>query len=336
VLTLEKDLTVAKAAVQNLKERGTHISVMADSGYLSDLEIEENEFAVTQAERNLQLKQTQLEVLKNFTYREQLQSLKGQLAATEATHKANIERAMADNSRRDRAVEELKYCVIKAPRSGLVIHPNAAKWETAPIAEGTLVHKDQVLLLMPDLNQMQVKVGVHESTVKRVRNDQRAVVTLPTRTLEGVVTDVASITKPAGWWTGNQVRYDTIITLPAVEDLRPGTSADVQIRVAHHQNVLRIPVATIVQHENGAYCWVQTSAGARRRQIVIGDSNDVFTEVQQGLQAGDEVILNPMAYEAPVIDESTDEKAAVEKSTADESSAGDAEASESDEGQLSP
>lgn len=315
LLTLEKDVTIAKATLQNARERVKHIGVMAGSGYLSELEVEENQFAVEQAKLNLQLKQTQLEVLKNFTYKEQLQTLKGELTSVQATHNANVERAMADASRRDRAVEELQYCVVKAPRSGLVIHPNAAKWETAPIAEGTNVHKDQVLLLMPDLNQMQVKVGVHEHSVKRVKTEQTVSVQLPTQVLQGVVTEVASITKPAGWWTGNQVRYDTIVSLPPVEGLRPGTSAEVEIKVAEYKDVLLIPVASIVEHNDNAYCWIQSSAGPRRQQITLGDSNDIFTIVTQGLNEGDEVLLNPYAHEAPVTDESNDDQPKEESET---------------------
>ncbi len=215
---------------------------------------------------------------------------------------------MADASRRDRAVEEIQHCVIKADRSGLVIHPNAAKWETAPIAEGTNVHKDQVLLLMPDLQQMQVKVGVHESSVKRVKNGQKATVTMAEGTLSGVVTDVASITKPAGWWTGNQVRYDTVISLPAEEGLRPGMSADVEITIAEHEDVLLIPVAAVVQHNDEAYCWVSTPSVPERRKLKLGDSNDIFTIVEQGLEEGDDVLLNPYAYEQPIAETTEQEQ----------------------------
>ena len=303
VMTLEKDIVVAQAAVQNAKDRLRHVRDMAASGYLSELEVEEGQFGVKQAELSLQLMKTQLDVLKNFTYKEELQTLKGNLAAVAANHKANVERAMADASRRDRALAELQHCVIKADRSGLVIHPNAASWESAPIAEGTNVHKDQVLLLMPNLQKMQIKVGVHESAVKRVSTGQVASVVMPDKTLEGVVSDVASITKPAGWWTGNQVRYDTIVSLPSVEGLRPGTSADVEINVADYEDVLLIPVAAIVERNEQFFCWTQTSGGAKRQPIEIGDSNDIFTIVEQGLQEGDEVLLNPSAYETPVADE---------------------------------
>ena len=304
VMTLEKDIAVAKSSLQSARDRLKHASTMASSGFVSELEIEEKQFAVEQASLDLGLKETQLKVLKDFTYKEQLQTLKGQLVATKANHEANVERAMADASRRDRALEELQYCVIKADRSGLVIHPNAAKWETAPIAEGTNVHKDQVLLLMPNLDKMQVKLGVHESLVKRVKNGQKAKVTLAEGVLDGAVSEVASVAKPAGWWTGNQVRYDTFIALPPLDGLRPGMSAEVEITVAEYQDELLIPVAAVVETAEDAFCWIKTADGMRRQRIELGDSNDVYSIVTGGLEEGDEVLLNPAALEQPVADES--------------------------------
>lgn len=317
VMSLEKDVAVAEAALRNAGDRLRHVTTMANSGYVSQLEKEERKFALEQAGLNLELKRTQLEVLKNYSYKEEMQTLTGELSSTKATHKANVERAMADASRRDRALEELQHCVVKADRSGLVIHPSAAKWENAPIAEGTNVHKDQVLLLMPDLNQMQVKVGVHESKVKRVKNGQPARVKLADGELDGVVTDVASITKPAGWWTGNQVRYDTLVSLPPRDGLRPGMSAEVEITVAEHENVLLIPVAAIVEHDDGAFCWVQPTGGLAndqptRKQIEIGDSNEIFAIVRSGLEEGELVLLNPAAHAAPVAQRIADEPAETE------------------------
>ena len=45
----------------------------------------------------------------------------------------------------------------------------------------------------------------------------------------------------------------------------------------------------------GHFCWVKTAKGAERRELQLGDTNDVFTVVQAGLQEGDEVLLNPLA-----------------------------------------
>jgi multidrug efflux pump subunit AcrA (membrane-fusion protein) len=299
LMAMEKDLSIAESNLVNARNILRHTKMMQESRYVGVIELEEKEFAVKQAELALELRKTQLKVLKQFTNAEELQRLKGDLAANKATHQANVERAVADASRRDRALEELEHCVIRAEKGGLVIHRSAAEWEVAPIAEGATVHKDQVLLLMPDVSKMRVKVGIHESDIDRMQVGLSAKVTLPDETLDGSVSEVATVTLPSGWWTGNEVRYDTFIQLPAVPRLNPGMSAEVEILVARHEDVLSIPVAAIVETEQGDFCWVKTAQGTERRRLQLGDSNDVFTVVEAGLMAGDEVALNPLAFGEP-------------------------------------
>ena len=57
-----------------------------------------------------------------------------------------------------------------------------------------------------------------------------------------------------------------------------------------------IPVAAVVETDEGDLCWVKTAKGAQRRKIKLGDSNDVFTVVEAGLKEGDQVVLNPFAF----------------------------------------
>lgn len=298
LMDIQKDLAIAEASLRTAKNRLSHAQMMNKSGYVSALDLEERTFAVERSKLAVGTTKTRIEVLEKFTKAEELETLRGNLAAITATHQANVERAEADASRRDRAVEEIGYCVIKADRAGMVIHPSAARWKNAPeIEEGGTVHKDQILLLMPDLEQMQVTVGVHESIVDRISEGLEAKVKLTDTMLNGQVASVASITSPAGWWTGNVVKYDTVIKLPKGENLKPGMSAEVQIIVARHQDALRVPVAAVVETENGFFAWVQTpDGGTERRTLQLGDSNDVFILIESGLSLGDEVVLNPLAY----------------------------------------
>ena len=99
------------------------------------------------------------------------------------------------------------------------------------------------------------------------------------------------------------MRYDTFVALPAREGLRPGMSAEVEISVAEHKDVLLIPVAAVVETDSGVFCWVQTSEGVSRRQIRLGDTNEVFSIVTDGLNEGDEVLLNHAAYEQPTAED---------------------------------
>ncbi|MGB7329727.1 MAG: hypothetical protein WBD31_32935 [Rubripirellula sp.] len=293
---LEQQLAANKRNLRTARKMYDRSESLFRQGYVTQLQVEGDAFTVTQAELELKVKETEIKVLKEYTRKMQMETLGGNKTANESKLAADQAGLAMEIKRRDRAAHELEDCVIRAEKSGLVIYPSAASWKTTPdITEGANVRKDQVLLLMPDLTQMQVKLGIHESVIHRVRPGLKATVTLPDRTLEAKVSEVATVTRPAGWWTGNVVKYDTIIELPADEGLKPGMSAEVDIILAVHEDVLTIPVAAVVETEEGMFCWVQSELGPQKRVIELGDSNDVFIEVIAGLNEGEEVVLNPVA-----------------------------------------
>lgn len=304
-MTLEKNLAIAQSNLLMSRNRLEHAKRLAERGFAHDLEIEQRKIAVEQAILEVDARKTDVEVLEKFTKAMEMKTLEGDLNSARATHEANEERAELDEARRDQAKLEYELCVIKAEKSGMVIYPSAAAWKSAPdVAEGATVHKDQVLLLMPDLMKMQVKVGVHESVVERIQPGMKTVISLPDEVLEGEVLTVASVARPAGWWTGNVVKYDTIIQLPANrEGLKPGMSAAVEIVIAEHQDVVKVPVSAILETDQETLCWVMKGDEPVRRVIDIGDSNDVFVVALDGLDAGEEVVLNPAAYVKAARDE---------------------------------
>ncbi len=316
---LERGLAIAEENLLAARKMLSYSEKLFKRGYVTELEVEGNAFTVTQAELELQVSKTELEVLDKYTKEMELETLRGNLTAAKSKFEADTVGLAMDEGRLELATKELEYCVMKADRTGLVIYPSAAQWKQTPdIAEGATVRKDQVLLLMPDLTKMQVKVGVHESVVDQIKPGLAARITLPYKTLDGKVASVASVTRPAGWWTGNVVKYDTIIELPAVEGLKPGMSAEVEVVLARHENVLTIPVAAAVQTEEGDCCWVQTDNGTQRRSIMLGATNDSFIVVERGLKEGDQVVLNPvdLVNEAEAAVQRTGQEATGEKQQA--------------------
>jgi len=294
--SLQKNLTVAESKVLNAKDRLSHTKTMARSKYVSELDVEVGEFIVAQSELDMKLIETQIDVLQRFTKEEELTTLRGDLNHAKALYEADKEREYADQQRLRRAQQELEYCVIRAPRNGMVIYPSGKEWENAPdIEEGATVHKDQVLLLMPDLSKMQVKVGIHETVVQRITGDLPAQVTLPGKTLEGQVSYVAPVAKPAGWWTGNVVKYDTIVTLTSVAGLKPGMSVEVEVVLARHKDELLIPASAVIESEQGCACWVQKGNQTVRRSLELGDRNEMLIVVKSGLFQGEHVVLDPLA-----------------------------------------
>ena len=295
--SLERGLKIAETNLQTARKMLAHSNNLFKRGYVTELEVEGNAFTVTQADLELKVVQTEIDVLKKYTREMQMETLNGNLIANKSKLEADKAGLAMDKARLDRAKEELGNCVIKADRSGLVIYPSAAKWkETPDITKGATVRKDQVLLLMPDLSRMQIKVGIHESIVDHIKPGLAARITLPDKTLDGKVSSVASVTRPAGWWTGNVVKYDTIIELPSVEGLKPGMSAEVEVIMDRYVNVLTIPVAAVVETEEGDFCWVKTAEETKRRSLILGDTDDSFIVIKAGLKEGEEVMLNPLAF----------------------------------------
>ena len=293
--TLEKDLAIAESNLRVARSIALHAKQMWERGYAPEVELAEKEFAATQAELAVKEAKTAIRVLEEYTKPQQLEQLRGALKAAEANRDSLNERAKMDGTRRDLALSEKELCTIRAPKSGMVIYPSAQSWEKTPdIEEGASVHRDQKLLLMPDLKHMQVKVGIHESMVEHLSIGMRAVVTLPEQQLEGSVSEVAAIAEPASWWTGNLVKYDTIVELPEFEGLRPGMSAEVEVFLAEYEDVMTVPVTALIESVDGPMCWVEMPDGEfERRVVAVGDSNDVMIIVDSGLEVGEKVVLNP-------------------------------------------
>jgi HlyD family secretion protein len=298
LMTLEKDLAVIESSLRTARNTQDYINSMADRGYVSELDVEEAQFAVRRAELNVEVKRSQIAALKDYTKAMELETLQGNLKASKARYEAAKQRRKQLETQLELCRADVEHCVVKAEQSGMVIHPSAARWRNAPeIRQGGTVYTGQSLLLFPDLSQMQVKVGVRESVVDRVQVGLTAKVTLPDQVLEGHVASVATVTAPAGWWTANVARYDTIIELPKVDGLKPGMSAEVEVVVDRHEDVIQIPVAAVVSVSEGDFCWVQTPHGGQRRSLTLGDTNNVFTVVRDGLQEGERIFLNPLAFQ---------------------------------------
>ncbi|MGI9470888.1 MAG: efflux RND transporter periplasmic adaptor subunit, partial [Rubripirellula sp.] len=270
---------------------------LASKGMFRSLQMEGEKFAVDSARKELELTKQRLETLDRYKKKKTLQQLQSALDAAEARLAAEQASLRLEKDRLDRDKEQLANCVIKAPAAGMVIFPSAAEWkETPDIEEGARVREQQTLLMIPDVSKMQVKVGVHESKVGRLKLGMRANVELQELSLVGDVDEIAEVTRPAGWWTGNMVKYDTLIRLNPQPGLKPGMSAVVDIVLADHSDVLKVPVAAIMESNEGFLCWTKENDGVKKRVIELGDTNDEYTIVNAGLAEGDEVVLNPTAY----------------------------------------
>ena len=297
LMTMEKELSIAEERLNTANSLLAHAQSMLQRGYVSELDVEQKELAVTEATLSVQNQKTNIDVLKRFTKKERLEMLKGNWESSRAAANGHEEVLKMDQARMAQAEEELAKSVIRAEKRGLVVYPKSEDWKSTPdVAEGATVHHDQELLLMPDLSQMQVKVGIHESMIDKIAPGLPATVTLPGRTLKGKVVSVASTARPAAWYNGNMVKYDAIIKLPSVEGLKPGMSAQVDIVVAEHVDVFTIPLSAVGETDEGTFCWVvREGKDPLRQSVQLSDNNESHAVVVSGLTAGERVLVRALS-----------------------------------------
>ena len=292
LLTYQKDIAILQGNLSSARNALDHAKMMAKDEYVPQIELEEKQFAVKQTELTLEAKREEVSVLQEFTKKEELARLQGNWEAAKAAAEGHEEVLRMDEQRVELAQQEMERCIIRADRSGLVVYPKSDHWKDAPdIAQGSTVHNDQVLLLMPDLSKMQVRVGIHESMLKSIRPGMHARVVIPNETLDGKVTSIASVARPVGLWSGNVVKYDAIIELPSSERLKPGMNAEVHIQLEEFKDALRIPACAVFEGEDGPYCWLGPPANPTKRMLNLGPGSDEYLTIQSGLRHGEQVLF---------------------------------------------
>ena len=301
--SIKQEIFDAEQAVSQAELSYNSAMRMAAKGLFNQLQLRGEKFKLDSARQKLELKKTRLNALERFKKEKEVERLTSSLRALKARLEAARASVALSQTNLNQHEEQLRFHTISAPQDGMVIHPKAAEWRDAPdVEEGANVHTNQVLLIMPDLTELQVKVGIHESMIDRVEPGLVANIKVGETSIVGKVSEVAKVTKPATWYTGNVVKFDTVVALEGQQGLKPGLSAEVEVVIAEHSDVLTIPVAAVIESGDEQSCWVKQDMEYRRRELKLGDSNDLFVVVQSGLKEGDEVVLNPMAF----IDEAQD------------------------------
>jgi multidrug resistance efflux pump len=213
---------------------------------------------------------------------------------------------------------EVAKCRIVAPHDGMVLYYVSDQSRTgkgsyqAIISEGEQVREGQKLLRIAHVNRMIVRTWIQETAIGHVHGEdeapsrsafQKALITvdaLPDRLWHGHVKTVGTVPSMLnGRMDGTQFFRATIIIDDPVEELRPDMSARVTILeedAPHH--VLTVPVDAILpgigRHRK---LYVLNEEGPQERDVVVGYANEDVAQIVSGLEAGEEVVVNPEGVE---------------------------------------
>ncbi|MEM9659598.1 MAG: efflux RND transporter periplasmic adaptor subunit, partial [Planctomycetota bacterium] len=221
--TIESEVLVAAENVNRAQEYYQFSKRLASKGYVNDLQLNADRFAVEKSQKELDVANTKLKVLEEFTKAKMLQELQSKLDAADGTLRSEIAALELEQARLKRLESQREKCVIRAATDGMAIYARGHRWwdQEPAIAEGTEVRENQTLIELPDLSQMQVKVSVHESKVDQVKRGMPARVRIQEREFTGRVTSIANQASQAGWWANNVKKFETVVKIDGDPGLKP-------------------------------------------------------------------------------------------------------------------
>ncbi len=339
VETIKGDLKKTEEELSINKEEYERIRDQARLGYANVNQLESARLKVTQSQIVLKVKSGELAVLEKFTKIRKESELKQTAEDTKReTSRAKLEgealmtqmKAAYDAAKLTVAIEQEKLelfqrqiaaCRLVATQAGEVVYAaqNSGRGsEPVVIEEGASVRERQAIINLPDLEHMKIDARIHESRISRVIVGQPVEIeidAIPGDLYRGKLQSISSVPVPGSWPNTDLKEYEAVIEIlddpVRVRKLKPGMTAQVRIIVEDRkENVLQIPVQSVVSFSGEYFSYVLTPKGAERRSLKVGDANDEFMEILDGVAAGEAVVMSPRTHFSKELSELEAEKSA--------------------------
>lgn len=306
--TLEGELFQAESFLKSTQDSLTHTERIFKKGYASKTQLEAEQLAVAMARKSAEVSKIKLRVLDEYTYSKMVGEFEANVKKARAILKAAKHTLDLSQQRRDELLEQVAACEIKAPSDGQVVYANDSRRDIV-IEEGVQIRQGQVVIRLPDPNQMQVDTKINDTKINKVEIGSLCEITLdvnPGLPVRGKLIHIEPFPYPRRWH-GAPIEYGaTVEIIDPPASLRPGQRAKVNIISDRKPDVLQIPVQSVMVEGEQHFCVLKTSAGWKAHQVVIGANNDSFAVVEEGLKEGDQVALNPELLWKDVSESATD------------------------------
>jgi multidrug resistance efflux pump len=294
---VEAEIVLARENLRRAEGYAEYSQRLARKGYISQSELEADEFAVVNARLALEAAETKQRVLTEYTREKMLKQLHADAGMAESQWKAEQAKLELERAKLATIQEQITKCVVHSPSPGQVVYANdldrRGNVEDA-ITEGMTVRERQVLIRLPDPASMQVRARVKEGKIGLVKPGQRAEVqidALKGMKLTGEVLRVDPIAI-SGW--GSSIKeYITYLALDSPPPgLKPGMTTSVEILVDQQRDVLTIPVQAVSLRNGKHYVVLKTEQGVSAQSVDLGPNNGSDVIVKDGLKADQVVVMD--------------------------------------------
>ncbi|MSQ40059.1 MAG: efflux RND transporter periplasmic adaptor subunit [Dehalococcoidia bacterium] len=184
----------------------------------------------------------------------------------------------------DQATQRREGATLMAPMTGIVSLVN--------VSAGQAVNANTTIVEVVDPTVVEVNGVVDEVDVLFVRVGAKADVTMDAlrgQVLHGTVSSIASAAQTQQGVVSYPIRIH--LQAPAGVQLQEGLSATATIVIQEENNVLRVPLQALYGTFDKPTVKVMNSGRVEERSVVLGNSDDYWVAVRQGLAEGEQVVM---------------------------------------------
>ena len=206
------------------------------------------------------------------------------------------------------AERDLAKAELKAPFTGTVARVNLTVGESSSsLTSGstTTSSLDASAIVLSDLSRLRITVSVDELDIAQVTIGQDVRITLdalPDIEIDGTVDQIAPLATVSAQ---GATTYEVDVEFdPGDAGVKPGMTASVQIITDVKGDAVLVPRRAVEISAGETYVYIPSDEGepdletgrpaSEQRQIEIGLSNAQFIEITDGLEAGEEVLVQPV------------------------------------------
>lgn len=188
--------------------------------------------------------------------------------------------------------EAIASMTVIAPISGIILSRDTDKGSAViPISSA---YGGTVIMTIADVSEKHFRGDVDEADIGKVHLGLPARIYVETYPDESFKAELTHIS-PMGREEEDIINFKIRATIDDPEDrLRVGMSADAELILEEHENVLVIPEGAIIYEDGKTFVNIQDDSvpeGLRKIEITKGISDGLRTEVLSGLEEGQVVVL---------------------------------------------
>jgi HlyD family secretion protein len=253
----------------------------------------------TQKKASLTRAKAKLDRLENITRPTTIEELNAEVKRLRADELAKLATLNVGKAKKEKLERQIKNCNLYAPGDGVILYARDRRFgNQSAIANGATVRERQIISQTPDVKSpLRVVTRVPAWSVARVKPGVKArlrIDGLADRALAGTIIEVAPLPDPMRFYETRKVHTAWVRIDDPPGALVLDMNVKVEIDIADFDNVLSVPAQAVLGFDGKDHLAVKKTGGSFEwREVSLGAANAAFVEVKRGLQAGEQVIVDP-------------------------------------------